>query len=123
MHLYLEKATVALETLRRPVFSLTNFKLALFVGAVIIASLAFLCVCISWIRGKQKRNRHILLERELYRVQDPDDMHIGKRITVIDAYRFRFPLDDSTKERTTGTNHLNTIDEESKRNVEGNERT
>jgi hypothetical protein len=119
MHNYLEKVAAILEAVRRTVLPLSDFELALFLGIVIVASLAFIASCISWLRNKRKKKRHFLLERELYRIQETDDTGNREIKTVIDAFRIRFPLDDHPEKRTTVEDRMDPIDEESILKIEG----
>ena len=115
MHDYLEKVAATLGAVRRKVLSSSDFELALFLGVVIVISLAFIALYISWLRDKRKKKRHFLLERELYRVQETDDTGNREIKTVIDAFRIRFPLDDPPEKRTTVEDQTDTTDEEAKR--------
>lgn len=122
MHDYLEKSAAILEALRRIVLSLSDFEQVLFLGVVILASLAFIAICIGWLRDKRKKKKHSLLERELYRVPETDGMHKGERRTVIDAFRIRFPLDDPPEKRTAVDDRMDAPVAESERRVEGERR-
>lgn len=115
MHDYLERLAAIIEAVRRTVLSLSDFELALFLGVVIVASLAFITLFISWLQNKRKKKRHILLERELYRVQETDGRGNRERKTIIDAFRIRFPLDDPPEKRTTMEDQTDTTDEEAER--------
>ena len=115
MHDYLEKAAEIWGAVRRQVLSSSDFELALFLGVFIVISLAFIVLCISWLRDMRKKKRHSLLERELYRVQETDDTGYRERKTVIDAFRIRFPKDDHPEKRTTVEDQTDTTDEEAKR--------
>ena len=120
MHAYLEKVAATLEAVHRAVLSLSDFELMVFLGGVILASLASIAICISWVRDKLKKKRHSLLERELYRVQETDDTGNRERKTVIDAFRIRFPINDPQEKRTTVEDQTNTTEEDAERkNVEG----
>jgi hypothetical protein len=122
MHNYLEKVTEILGALRRTVMSLRDFDLALFLGIVMVVSFAFIALCIRRLRNKRKKKRHLLLERELYRVQEIDDTGNREIKTVIDAFRIRFPLDDPPEKRTTVEDQMDNTDEESILKVEGERR-
>ena len=91
-----------MEAVRRAVLSLSDFERALFLGVVIVTSLAIAALCISWVRDNLKKKRHFLLERELFRVQETDDTGNRERKTVIDVFRTRFPSDASPEKRTIG---------------------
>jgi len=111
MHAYLEKMVAALGTVCRKVLPLSDFELALFLGIVLGASLAFIAACVSWLQGKRKKKRRFLLERELYRVQETDDTSNTGRKTVIDAFRIRFPFDDPPEKRPSVEHQMDTTDE------------
>ena len=115
MHVYLEKAAEIWGAVRMQVLSSSDFELALFLGVFIVISLAFIVLCISWLRDMRKKKRHSLLERELYRVQETDDTGYRERKTVIDAFRIRFPINDPPEKRTTVEDQTDTTDEEAKR--------
>jgi hypothetical protein len=115
MHDYLEKVAATVGAVRRKVLSSSDFELLLFLGVVIVVSIAFIALCISWLRDKRKKERQFLLERELYRVQETDDTDNRERKTVIDAFRIRFPLDDPPEKRSTVEDYTDTIDEEAER--------
>lgn len=117
MHNYLEEVVAIIEAVRRTVLSLSDFELAFFLGIVIVASLAFIASCISWLRKKRKKKRHLLLERELYRIQGTDEKGDREIKTVIDAFRSRFPLDDPPEKRTTIEDQMDTPNEEPIRKI------
>ena len=122
MHDYLERLAAIIEAVRRTVLSLSDFELALFLGVIIVASLAFITLFISWLQNKRKKKRHILLERELYRVPETDGMRKGERRTVIDAFRIRFPLDGPPEKRIVVDDRMDALVAESERKVEGERR-
>lgn len=119
---YLEQSAAIIEALRRMGSSLSAFEQVMFLGVVILASLAFIAICIGWVRDKRKKKKHFLLERELYRVPETDGMRKGERRTVIDAFRIRFPLDDPPEKRTAADDRMDAPVAESDRKVEGKRR-
>ena len=115
MHDYIEKVAATMGAVSRKVLFQSDFELALFLVVVIVISLGFIALFISWLRDKRKKKRHFLLERGLYRVQETDDTGNRERKTVIDAFRIRFPLDDPPEKRTTVEDQTDTTDEEVER--------
>jgi len=112
---YLERVAAALEPMLGKFPSPSNFELAFYIGAVVISSLAFIALCISWMRDKRKKKRHFLLERELHRVQETDDTGNRTEKTVIEAFRIRFPSDDPPEKKTAVEGQTDTPDEEAER--------
>lgn len=116
---YFEKVVAIPDALRRTVLSLSGFESALIFGVLIVASLAFLASCIHGLRNQRKRKRRSLLERELHRVEEVDDMGNRKTMTVVDAFRIRFPREVPPEKRTAAEGQIDTADEESERKVGG----
>lgn len=115
MHDYLKKVVEVLGMMHGTVLSLSDFLRALFIGLIILA-LAFLAIDIVWLRNKrEKKRKHTLLEKELYRVQETDDVRKGERKTVIDAFRLRFLLDNPPAKRNAVEDQMDTTDEEAER--------
>jgi len=112
---YLARVAAAWEPMLRKVLYSSNFELALYLGAVIVTSLAFIALCIGWLRDKRKKKRHLLVERELHRIQETDDTGNRTEKTVIEAFRLRFPPGDSPEKKTTVEGQTDTPDEEAER--------
>ena len=112
---YLERVAAAWEAILRKFLYSSNFELALYLGAVIVTSLAFIVLCIGWLRDKRKKKRHFLLERELHRVQETDDTGNRTEKTLIDAFRIRFPSEDPPEKKTTVEDQTDTPEEEAER--------
>jgi len=101
MHDYLEKVVEVLGTMHGTVLSLSDILMVLFIGLVILA-LALITIDVVWLRNKrEKKRKRTLLMTELFRVQEIDDVRKGEIKTVIDAFRIRFPLDDSPAKKKT----------------------
>ena len=112
---YLARVAAAWEPMLRKFLYSSDFEQALYLGAVIITSLALIALCIGWLRDKRKKKRHFLLERELHRVQETDDTGNRKEKTLIDAFRIRFPPGDSPEKKTTVEGQTDSPDEEAER--------
>jgi len=111
MHDYLGKVVEVLGTMQGTILSLSDFLLALFIGLIILA-LAFIAIDVFWLRNKiEKKRKHTLLMKELYSIQETDDVRKGERKTVIDAFRIRFPLDDPPAKRNAVEDQTDTTDE------------
>lgn len=122
MHEYFEKAVAISEALRRKVLSLSGFESAFIFGVVIVASLAFLASYIHGLRNQRERKRRSLLEKELHRVEVLDDTGNRKTMTVVDAFRIRFPREIPPEKRTAAEDPIDTADGESERKVGGAKR-
>jgi hypothetical protein len=112
---YLERVAATLGAVFRKFLFSSDFELALYLAAAIVISIAFLALCIGWLRNKQKKKRHFLLERELHRVQETDDTGNRTEKTVIDAFRIRFPSDNPPQKKTAVEDQTDTTDEEAER--------
>lgn len=112
---YLERVAATLGAVFRKFLFSSDFELGLYLAAAIVISIAFLALCIGWMRNKQKKKRHFLLERELHRVQETDDTGNRTEKTVIDAFRIRFPSDDLPQKKTAVEDQTDTTDEEAER--------
>ena len=112
---YLERVAAAWEAILRKFLYSSNFELALYLGTVIVTSLAFIVLCISWLQDKRRRERHFELERELHRIQETDDTGNRTEKTVIEAFRLRFPPGDSPEKTTAVEDQTDSPDEEVQR--------
>ena len=122
MHHYLERVVAISKALRRTVFSLGDFEVVMLLWVVVVAFLAFTALSIGWLRNRRKKKRRLLLERELHRVQEFDDQGNQTIMTVIDAFRLRFPGNIPPEKRTTGEDQRNAAVEETERKVGGERR-